>query len=77
MKTWKSTIDPHIKKWEAASKKLFDAFEKEKKDKKLNTTAAQNEVWNKKYKAKFDKMMAQQSADYAKIWYAYHNPVKK
>ena len=52
MKTWIETITPFLKKNEKETDKIFDAFEKEKKAKKLNSISEENTLWRTKYAPK-------------------------
>jgi aminoglycoside N3'-acetyltransferase len=71
-KTWKQVIQPHLDKDEKEFKKIFAAFEKEKKAKNITSTADNNKLWNAKYKDKFDAKMKKSREEYTKIWTKYH-----
>lgn len=72
MKTWTETITPFLKKNERETDKIFEAFEKEKKAKKLNTTSEENSLWRSKYAAKLKVWEEKHDKEYKKIWTKFH-----
>ena len=72
MKTWIETITPFLKKNEKETDKIFDAFEKEKKAKKLNSISEENTLWRTKYAPKLKVWEEKHDKEYKKIWTKYH-----
>lgn len=68
MKTWTEIINPFLKKWKAQTDKIFVAYNKEVKQKKLTAITETNKLWKEKYKDKLDILEAKHDEEYKKIW---------
>ena len=72
MKTWSETINPYLKKWKAETDKIFTAYNKEVKQKKLTSISETNKLFREKYQPKIDKFEEKHDKEYKKIWNKYH-----
>lgn len=71
-KTWKETIKPFLAKYKKDTDKVFAAYNKEVKKLKLTANNDLNNLWNKKYKSKMDKLEDWHDKEYRKIWNEFH-----
>ena len=67
---WEKLVDQTSKPIEKKFSALFAAFDKEVANKPL-TTAQRNQIWNKKYKKKYDALDALSDKIYKKLYYTY------
>ena len=72
MKTWKQTISPLLKKYKSDTDKVFSAYNKEVKSKKLTSISDTNTLWRSKYAAKLDKIDKAHDIAYKKVWTEFH-----
>lgn len=76
-KTYDAAIKKHLAKIDRETGKIFAAFAKEKKAKKIVTLFDENYLWREKYKPRLDKFLKESEEEYRKLWYAYHKPGEK
>ena len=72
MKTWREYIEPFLKKNEKETNKIFEAFEKEKKAKKITTISEENTLWRSKYAPKLKVWEEKHEREYKKLWSKFH-----
>lgn len=73
-KTYDAAKKKHLAKIDRETGKIFAAFAKEKKAKKIVTLFDENYLWREKYKPRLDKFLKESEEEYRKLWYAYHKP---
>lgn len=72
MKTWTEYISPFLKKNEKETDKIFNAYDKEVKAKKLTTTSELNTLWRTKYASKLKSWEEKHEREYKKLWTKFH-----
>lgn len=72
MATWKETISPLLKKYKTQTDRVFSAYNKELKTKKISSTAEMNKLWREKYKSKLDAIEKRHNQEYKKVWERFY-----
>lgn len=67
---WERLVDQANRPIEKKLLALFAAFDKEVANKPMTTTQ-RNQIWNKKYKKKYDALDALSEKTYKKLYYTY------
>lgn len=72
MKTWNEIINPYLKKYKSQTDKVFTAYNKEVKQKKITSIAETNKLFKEKYQNKIDILEEKHNEEYKKIWNKFH-----
>lgn len=69
---WSSLVEKHSKHFRKKTDALMQKYAKEAKALGLRSTSALNNLWDKKYKAAWDRINKKEEEAYRKLWLKYH-----
>lgn len=69
---WAKEFEKVLGPFQKKTDKLFADFDKEVAKKPM-TTSERNELWRKKYQARFDALDKAEDAAYTRLWNKYHD----
>lgn len=69
---WSSLIEKHTKPFRKKSDALMSKYNKEAKQLGLRSVPDLNKLWNKKYRAAWERLDKEEDEAYKKLWLKYH-----
>lgn len=69
---WSSLFEKYSKPFRKKTDALIAKYNKEAKSLGLRTTSGLNNLWNKFYKAEWDRIEKEEDKAYNKLWLKYH-----
>lgn len=69
---WKKEIARWVGPLQARANKLFREYEKQAKDLNVRTPAEHNDLWNRKFKERFERIDKRTDEAYRRLWLKYY-----
>jgi Skp family chaperone for outer membrane proteins len=70
---WSTLYEKYSKPFRKKTDALMQKYDKEAKALNLRSTSALNNLWNKKYKAAWDRLDKEEDEAYKKLWLKYYD----